>query len=199
MKIKPPSKVEQTPTQPRGEWQGQLNLFVRELAGEDGLKIITCIGENGITDDKIEQTTKMKIAEIRSVLNHLHSYGLVEYTREKNLQTGWFTYTWRLNTNRALQNFLSVKKREYTQLRQRLGQGDCGQIYQCQKNCNCLEFEKAIEHGFRCPGCKGKLNAVDQEEELKKLEKKINALSTIAELSIPEHFAPKLPSLHQRA
>ncbi len=172
-----------TSLQPRSERGVQFNDFIRELAGDEGVQIINCIGAEGTTDDKIENTTQLKIAEIRSVLNHLHSYGLVEYTREKNLQTGWFTYTWRLNTNRALQNVLTNKKREYEQLRQKINGGDSAQLFRCQKSCNCLEFEKAIEFSFRCPACRGKLNAVDQEDELKKLEKKINSLSSFAGLS----------------
>ncbi len=162
---------------------GQFNEFIRELAGDEGVSILACIGSEGTTDDKIENTTKMKIAEIRSILNHLHSYGLVEYAREKNLQTGWFTYTWKLNTNRALQNVLTNKRREYEQLRSKLSQGDGAQLYRCQKSCNCLEFEKAIEFSFRCPACRGKLNVVDQEEELRKMEKKINSLRSFADLT----------------
>ena len=167
--------------------ENYLDVFVRELAGDEGCKIISCIGNTEVTDENIEQSTKMKIAEIRSVLNHLHSYGLVEYRREKNMQTGWFTYTWRLNANRALQNFISLKKREYETLKTRLEKGDGTQLYKCGKTCAMLEFEKAMESSFRCPGCKGKLNTIDETDELKKLEQKITALVTIS------NSAPVLP------
>ncbi len=179
---------------PTKQLAGELTLFIKELAGEEGVQIISCIGDSGTTDDKIEEVTKMKIAEIRSVLNHLHSYGLVEYTREKNLQTGWFTYTWRLNANRALQNFLVLKRREYEKLRTKLSSGDGVQLYRCQKSCNCLEFEKAIELGFRCPGCRGKLNVVDQEEELLKLERKITSLTSVTQLSTSDFSSRVLQS-----
>ncbi|MFH0713491.1 MAG: hypothetical protein V1722_02820 [Candidatus Micrarchaeota archaeon] len=175
-------KKETSPQLPRVTVD-HVNEFVREVAGEEGLKIVSCMGDCGTTDDKIEQNTKMKIAEIRSVLNHLHSYGLVEYSREKNLQTGWFTYTWKLNTNRALQNFLNSKKREYEQLRVQLARGEGGQVYRCTKNCGCFEFEKAVENSFRCPSCRGKLNSVDQDEELQKLERKITTLSGLVDSS----------------
>ncbi|MFH1246782.1 MAG: hypothetical protein V1644_00220 [Candidatus Micrarchaeota archaeon] len=156
-----------------------LNEFVREVAGDEGLKIITCIGGEEVTDEKIEQNTQMKIAEIRSVLNHLHSYGLVEYRREKNMQTGWFTYTWKLNPNRALQNFITIKKKEYNALKVKLEQGDGAQIYRCQKQCKSLEFENAMEFNFRCPSCNCRLNIIDQEDELKKLEHKITILTNM--------------------
>ncbi len=156
-----------------------LTTFIKEVAGDEGLQIVSYIGESEVTDEKIEQHTKMKIAEIRSVLNHLHSYGLVEYKREKNLQTGWFTYTWRLNTNRALQNIILIKKREYEALKSKLENGEGAQLYKCGRKCCGLEFEKAIEHSFRCPDCKAKLNIVDHAEEMRELQQKIALLSSI--------------------
>ena len=88
----------------------QLQSFVEESIGENGLMVFKSVGD-GATDELIENKTSLKLAEIRSLLNHLHSYGFVEYTREKNMQNGWFTYTWRLNSDRAMQNFLQIKKR----------------------------------------------------------------------------------------
>ncbi len=173
--------------------QEHINDFVREVAGDEGLKIVSCIGCDEVTDEKIEQTTKMKIAEIRSVLNHLHSYGMVEYKREKNLKTGWFTYTWKLNTNRALQNFVTAKRREYETVRTRLQNGEGAQVYKCQRQCQDIEFEKAVERSFRCPNCNGKLNIVDQEEALVKLEKKINLLVTMTNSSALEQISQKPP------
>ncbi len=172
--------------------QKYVDSFVNEVAGKEGLKIVSCIGCEEVTDEKIEKQTKMKIAEIRSVLNHLHSYGLVEYKREKNLQTGWFTYTWKLNTNRALQNFVTIKKREYKQYKARLENGDGAQIYKCSKNCGGIEFEKAIEYSFRCPDCKGKLNIVNQEEEMKELEEKIEFLQKISKDYTPDELNKKV-------
>ncbi len=159
----------------------EINRFAREIAGEEGLKIITCIDCNGTTDDQIEKTTSMKIAEIRSVLNHLHSYGLVEYAREKNLQTGWFTYTWKLNMDRALQNFISMTKREYERLHTKLAVGDGAQVYECGKGCSGekIDFDKALEVTFKCPGCNTKLAVANYDVELKRLEEKIKLLTEI--------------------
>jgi len=70
-----------------------LRHFISEVAGEQGVAIANSIGD-GATDEKIEQKTNIRIAEVRSILNHLHSFGIVEYLREKNLFNGWFTYTW---------------------------------------------------------------------------------------------------------
>lgn len=196
-KTAPLKKSVNAPTNTQGD-VGYIDNFVREIAGDEGCKIISCIGRSEVTDERIEQSTKMKIAEIRSVLNHLHSYGLVEYKREKNMQTGWFTYTWRLNPNRALQNFITAKKREYETLKTKLAAGDCAQAYKCSKLCAPVEFEKAVENSFRCLGCRGKLNALDQEEELRRLEQKISTLTTITSATPELATPPKTPGLGEK-
>lgn len=159
----------------------QLLVLVREIAGENGAKIMQSIGAEAVTDDKIEKGSGLKIAEIRSVLNHLHSYGLVEYSKEKNMQTGWFTYTWRVNSNRALTNFLSMKQNEYSQLKSKLQAQDGAQIYACGSGCVKMQFDQAFETQFKCPECAKKLNFVDYQEELKALETKIQTLNQLCQ------------------
>ena len=155
-----------------------LNDFVEESIGEKGLQVLQSVGE-GATDEVIEQSTSLKIAEIRSILNHLHSYGFVEYTREKNMQNGWFTYTWKVNADRAMQNFLMLKRKEYDRLRSAVSSEEGASIYSCRKGCTRLEFERAFENKFKCGACKCDLRFVDNRQELKKVELKISALESL--------------------
>ncbi|MBI5228693.1 hypothetical protein HY991_01180 [Candidatus Micrarchaeota archaeon] len=155
-----------------------LESYIDEIAGKRGVKIVECIGD-GATDERIEQKTSIKIAEIRSILNHLHSYGIVDYVREKNLSSGWFTYTWRLCLDRALQNLLLVKKREYERLKNKLDFGVGYNIYCCKKGCMEIEFDAAMENRFRCMKCGGVLTQIDRQVEMKELEEKINIIEKI--------------------
>ena len=155
-----------------------LKQFIDEVAGEQGMKIAGCVGD-GATDEKIEQKTSIKIAEVRSILNHLHSFGIVEYMREKNLSNGWFTYTWKLNPDRALQNFLSRKKKERDEMRRRLTHESTAIFYKCRKGCSRLSFEHTLDAKFRCPQCKSLMNSVSGREELRKIENRITSLEKI--------------------
>ncbi|NYZ74828.1 hypothetical protein H0O03_01015 [Candidatus Micrarchaeota archaeon] len=155
-----------------------LEPFVEEISGPKGVKIVDCIGD-GTTDETIEEQTSLKIAEIRSLLNHLHSYGVVEYTREKNMTSGWFTYTWKVNADRALQNFLVMKQREYTELKKQYATAENAFIYACRSKCAKLAFDVALESQFRCPSCKGMLKEINVSDEMGELDKKITALKSI--------------------
>ena len=155
-----------------------LKQFIDEVAGEQGVEIATIVGD-GATDEKIEQKTSIKIAEVRSILNHLHSFGIVEYVREKNMSNGWFTYTWKLNPDRALQNFLVKKRKEHGELSRRLSQEAGVVFYKCRKGCSRMPFEHALDAKFRCPQCKSLMNSVGGRDELKKLEGRIGTLEKI--------------------
>ena len=155
----------------------RIQEFVGERIGDNGIQILNCVGE-GATDEKIEEQTKFRISEIRSILNHLHSYGFVEYTRSKNLSNGWFTYTWKINMDRAMQNFLTMKKREYAELSNSLPSED-SVIFSCRKGCDRFSFDEALERQFKCAFCKTDLRVFDGSSERKKIESKISALEKI--------------------
>lgn len=155
-----------------------LRGLVQGVAGESGGKILQNMGD-GATDEFIADKSGLKLAQVRSLLNHLHSYGIVEYTREKNIQTGWFTYTWRKNLGRFFQNFLTMKKKEYEGLRDQLSKAEGAQFYKCKKACVRMPFDRAMEIKFKCPGCRQVLNFVRSEDELAQLEHHIGALENV--------------------
>jgi len=162
----------------------QIYTFAQEVSGDRGFQIAQTLGD-GATDEKIEKKTKMKVAEIRATLNQLHQHGIVEYTREKNMSNGWFTYTWKINPDRAMRNLLTAKKREHEKLRARMASEESILFYKCRKSCTRLDFEKAMEHNFRCPECNGKMAYAQNQGDVKLLEEKINALEQILASPLP--------------
>jgi transcription factor E len=153
--------------------------FISGIAGDEAAKVVEGIGE-GATDEEVEKRTGIKLADVRSILNHLHSYGVVEYNREKNLTTGWFTYTWRVNQKRALDNFVSLKMKELGDLKKLHGEG--AMIYSCRKSCDRHSFDTAMENKFKCPSCNSELKQFDLSSSVKKLEKEVQATSKLLEL-----------------
>ncbi|MFH0971655.1 MAG: hypothetical protein V1835_03750 [Candidatus Micrarchaeota archaeon] len=171
--------MRKAPAQPKGpEFVKYLHEFVCESIGNKGLQVLLSTGD-GCTDEIIEAKTKLKLAEIRSILNHLHSYGFVEYTREKNLQNGWFTYTWKSNMDRAMQNFLMIKRKEGDRLRHGIEAEEGAVLYKCTKGCSKFNFDVAMEQKFKCPSCSKDLKYLDNKEELRHTETRIKAIEKI--------------------
>lgn len=157
--------------------------FVSEVAGDKGLRIMDAIGEGAI-DEEIEKRTSFKMAEIRHVLNVMHNHGIVEYSRVKNLQTGWFTYTWSINGDRALSNYLMRKKHEYESLRTAMNSQENATFYECKDGCCKLPFDQALDAQFKCTNCDKKLVYTNNQGDMKDLESKISSLQQILERKV---------------
>ncbi len=152
--------------------------FVEEIIGAKGVKIVKNIGKRGATDSIIAKRTSLNISEIRAILNHLHSFGVTDYSKEKNMETGWYTYTWRVNPERALRNFLVFKKKQYNELKRKIEAAENTVIYKCRKGCGTYTFEEAVENDFLCPVCNTELKEAKNEEiqNMKRESRKIREL-----------------------
>ncbi len=155
-----------------------LYSFVREYAGKDALKVVKAIGE-GATDDVIEEKTEFKVSEIRHLLNVLHENGIVNYTREKNMQTGWFTYTWYFDMDRTTRNLLRAKQGELTDLKARLAEEETKEYYACSKKCRPHGFEEAFDNGFKCGECGCKLKPEKKNHKKKRLDELTQRIESI--------------------
>ncbi|VVB70150.1 Transcription factor E [uncultured archaeon] len=155
--------------------------FVQKISGDNGLKVFQIIGD-GVTDDVIEKKANIKVAEVRSILNHLHSFGVVDYSREKNLTTGWYTYTWKINEERAVQNYIQSLKKEKKMLAERASGLDNTVTFYSKKTGRSFSFEEAFENQFKCPETGNTLKEIDKNQERKSISKRIQEIDkTLAE------------------
>ena len=143
------------------------NLHVRnmftEIAGEKALKIAGELTEP-LSDEDLSAASKIKISEVRAVMNKLHSFGVAEYSRTRS-DEGWYTYTWKLCLDRA-QKIISERSAQRKGAAG-LRDGAVTDYYACP---NCSErsgrkfcFENAVEIEFRCPDCSEMLKYVEKK------------------------------------
>lgn len=150
--------------------------------GEESVKIIRAATEE-MTDDALAVKCKLKVSEIRALLNKMHSIRLAEYTRIKDKDTGWYSYIWRINL-RGIYDVLDLSmQNEMNQLNNRLEENTTVLSYICSKcsKTNVIDFELASKLAFRCPNCKRRLyekknNNEESETRLRELTAKHSVL-----------------------
>lgn len=144
-------------------WRTQLltNSGVRQmlinLAGENTLHVI---GEfdSQLSDEEIAKRTKLRTSDVRVVLNKLHSCGLVSYSRSRDKNSGWYSYVWKMNNERAqeiIQNLMHDSGQEYGIPVKEDAAAEGAEVYCCG---NCpdhkeISFEEASGLLFRCSHC----------------------------------------------
>ena len=134
--------------------------IIIEAAGEHALEIVRRFTNNS-SDEDISKKLKIKISDVRAALNKLHSLGIVEYSRQKNSETGWFHYFWYLNVDK-MNNWVNAR------IEQESHANDYkeGEHYFCPRcgGASIFEFASATDLGFRCPACTTPLEFLSEEK-----------------------------------
>jgi transcription factor E len=147
-------------------WKEKLNTilsdrYIRQLlidlAGENTLEIVRNFrGE--VSDEDLAKKLKLKISDVRATLNKLHNKSLVYYVRQKDNETGWYSYSWVLNKPKV-----ELWANESIQQRENFG-NDGNERYFCAR-CgldSLVEFVEASACEFRCAKCEKNLEYLDQ-------------------------------------
>lgn len=129
------------------------------LGGENALEIIRTYPLE-VSDEEIAKRLKVKISDIRSTLNKMHGEGFVDYTRRKDNETGWYSYSWSLNKKNIVEWAGRITREKDELLGSEL------EKYYCRK-CgldSMIGFVDALEKNFKCHCCNGSLEFLENEK-----------------------------------
>lgn len=154
-------------------WQKQLltDAAVRKwlirTMGEHAIHVIQEFTQD-LSDEQIAQKAGIRASDVRVVLNKLHSFGLATYARNRDKNSGWYSYVWHLN-NEHLSEMVGKVKHEAGETTQVASiQSEDGQERYFCNVCgpaSCVDFERASALLFRCEQCGGSLAFVEQKKQ----------------------------------
>lgn len=138
-----------------------------EIGGENALAIVRNFYSNH-SDEELAKKLKIKISDVRATLNKLHNEGLVNYMREKDSETGWYSYSWSLNQER-IQKWADTQTNKLHILCGENG----GENYFCPAcgMSTITDFESASNWEFRCERCNRLLEFIDEKRMTELVEK----------------------------
>ncbi|MFN7991846.1 MAG: hypothetical protein U0R44_06865 [Candidatus Micrarchaeia archaeon] len=130
------------------------------IGGENALAIVRNFYGNH-SDEELAKKLKIKISDVRATLNKLHNEGLVNYIREKDSETGWYSYSWSLNHDR-MERWATIQSTRISSL-----ENDSGIQYYFCPHCgtsSITNFESAASTEFRCERCNRMLEFIDDKK-----------------------------------
>ena len=157
--------------------------YLINLVGEEGYKVVANMPEGEVTDEKIAQATGVLLNIVRRTLFILYENRLAGYRRERDTDSGWLTYLWKLdlsNLNRQLE--LEAKKL-LKNLKTKLEYEENKVFYICEKQDGRFLFEIAAEMEFKCPFCGGELVFEENEPVIDALKQRIVKLEDMTSSS----------------
>lgn len=156
--------------------------FLANTGGPEAVEVVRiCLKKNGkCLDEDIEKEmqSKLKITEIRSILNRLHYRGIACYNKTKNKNSGWYTYTWEIKERRIVELILEQQSESLQKLETRARFDNSHEFFACKKICEETPFEIAAQYEFRCPECGEMMQPIDSKQKTKEINDQITLLKT---------------------
>jgi transcription initiation factor TFIIE subunit alpha len=146
--------------------------FVTGAAGDNANRIVRVL-DKGLTDEQISRKTKLRVNDIRAVLNKLHYLGVIIYNKEKAKDSNWYTYTWYLKKERITELMAEKYQEELEKLQEKLSFEQNYVFFKCANGCEKLPFELAYEYDFKCPECGKEMEQLNDKKDSTSIEKKI--------------------------
>ncbi|MBN2067412.1 MAG: hypothetical protein JW744_03020 [Candidatus Diapherotrites archaeon] len=152
--------------------------FLKKVAGDPSVQLVRICERKGkrTTDEELAKKMKMKVTEVRTILNRLHYRGIAHYQKTKNKKTGWYNYTWEIKSKRILELLLEEQKEAIEKLKTTQSFEKTYTYFTCKRNCTSVPFEVAAEFQFKCPECNSTMEATNSDQRVKKIEKQITGI-----------------------
>lgn len=154
--------------------------YLENLVGEEGYKVVLNMPEGEVTDEKIAEVTGVLLNIVRRTLFILYENRLALYRRERDTDSGWLTYLWRLDLSN-IDRQLDIESRKILKnLKTKLEFEEEKVFYICKNQCGRFLFDLATELEFICPICGEGLDFYDNETVLRSLKKRISELEEMS-------------------
>lgn len=152
--------------------------FLRNVGGESAIGVAIVCEKKGkhVTDEELAKKMKLKVTEIRTVLNRLHYRGIACYKKTKNKRNGWYNYTWEIKKKRIVELILEEQKETIEKLETKQDFNKNYSFFSCRNSCEITPFEIAAEYQFKCPECGETMNSFDYSKKLQNINSQINTL-----------------------
>ncbi len=155
--------------------------FLKRVGGEKAPTVVRLAlkAGNAVTDEQIANKMGVKVTIVRAVFNRLHYWGLADYDKTRDEETGWYTYTWHILPEKILRALRAEIEEKIEGIREKMEELTRFMLFECPEGHVRIPFEVAAEYDFRCPECGKDLAPVDAEKEKGKLRKEMERLKAL--------------------
>lgn len=151
--------------------------FLGSVGGEGAVELVrACQKKKGVSDEYLAKKLGLKVTGVRTILNRLHYRGIVEYQKDKNMKTGWYSYTWEVKPKRIAELIMGQQEEELEKIAKKLEFEKNYDFFSCTRGCESLAFELAAEYQFKCPECGQTMIKTDNKKRLRKMQEKMDLI-----------------------
>lgn len=159
--------------------------YLEKLVGPQGIEMIERLSKNELTDQQIAEETSTDLNIVRRTLFTLYEHHLASYILERDKETGWMLYRWRVDFADIERRLADDAQKLISTLEKWLD-GELNTVYYtCDNHCSRFTFDMASGYAcgyqFVCPVCKQSLYYEDTSKLTDAMQGKIDELKTDAQ------------------
>ena len=147
------------------------------LVGEEGMDVVLNMPEEEVTDEEVAEVTGVPLNVVRRTLYILFENRLATYRRERNKDSGWLTYLWKLDLSGINDLLVTETNKLLNNLKIKLEFEDQNMFYICNNKCGRFVFDIVAETEFICPNCGEDVFFEDNERIKHCISKRIKELT----------------------
>ncbi len=155
-----------------------VRAYLIRMVGEEGLTLLEKFDRTiEKTDEQLAEETEINLNSVRNTLYTLYGKRLAQYRREKNQETGWLTYKWKLRLDNLNDALTEDMENAFDKLDAREKYEDENDFFICNTCGIVYTFNDAISVEFTCP-CGTQMEHFDNELLLNALKIRVAAMRT---------------------
>jgi len=168
--------------------------YLEKLVGLQGLEMVKRLSKNELTDQQIAEETDSELNTVRRTLSTLYEHRLAFYTLERDKETGWMLYHWRVDFKDIERRLADDAHKLISKLEKWLDGEQNTVYYTCDNHCSRYTFDmasgNACGYEFVCPVCKQSLHHDDTSKLTDTMQGKISELKIDAQaIFYPENVS----------
>lgn len=131
--------------------------YLHELVGTEGMQVALSPSEGEVTDEEIADRIGIDVNVVRRTLIILDEYGLADYRRIRDQDSGWLTYYWTFHYEKIPRQLEKHMETLLEMLREREQYENESEFYRCSVCGERQHFSDAMDLQFTCPHCSSDL------------------------------------------
>ena len=154
--------------------------YISKLVGDEGMnivdKMLDKVPDKEVTDEKIAELSGINLNLVRKTLYILYENHLALYRRERDKDSGWLTYLWKLDLDNA-ENMLKNETRKLIKKLERRLEFENNEFFACaDEPPHRILFDYAVDSNFACPVDGTPMSYYDNGTEKQALQERIDRL-----------------------
>lgn len=147
-----------------------VQAYLAEVVGAEGMPVAMNPVEEEIVDEDLAEELDLDPKIVRRTLFILYENDLASYRRDRDEESGWYTYLWSFEYGNIPDKLNDEMRKLREGLDERIEYERQNEFYICDIDGIRFEFEEAMDLSFNCPECGSPLEPMENDELVEAME-----------------------------